>query len=627
MPTANDPLSWIEWSRLAVALAGGFFLSGLLAFRALPSPVPLATSCVGSLLLLFGGSLFLHATGLRITFPALACLLTIGAFLGLLLARATKPKSPPVRPASVQKSGSLRDLWWLAPLAPAVASVLIYCAVDPLSGWDNSFRWDYLAHLFQEQGSFAHYPPVDAEDFLHYPWSDGIPPLIPLLNLWLYFATGSSQGGLILGRVVVELGLTLLLVWRVASLLHGRRGGGFAVAALATSALFLWSVMTMQETGMTGVLLLVLAALHLDYIRSPRPATAIWLGLTAGTAALVRDYHLLYVAVVPGLLALAGASWRIHGLALSAAAGVAAPWYIRNAWLTGNPLFSHDLGGLLPGNSFNADYMRLVREDWSLLSHFGSLPALGIVALAGAGLLVALALPGLRPRKDPRMQGLALILLAATTLPILALGSTGGGWVYGLRVFGPALPLCAVAAGWWGEKISPRFSLLAGLVLLAPAIDASRRAWTFVQLPALAPWPVDFNAYRALRKHRADSSLPGLYAVLAKEAAGRVVVVDHPGHWVAGRQAGVRMTMLFSPALTPLTEGDAATSLDEDLNTLRGSGVRFVLFVTDATGKSLYRLDRLPGPARLLARPPTFKLPSVLIYDLDLPPGPAPDSP
>jgi hypothetical protein len=598
---------WLNWLLLPPALVFGYFVSGRLMFFRVPSPLPWATAFAGSFLALFGLVLGYDATGVPINLPTLA-----GGLAGLSLVGWLAAGRPRLRldlaagfpPANLRRT----DLWWLLPLAAVLASVVVRAVVDPLAGWDNYFRWNHLAFLIAEQGSLAHYPPVNAADFRVYPWCDGIPPGGPILNLWIYLAAGSTAGVLVAGRIAVELALTAALTLRLGHRANGRRGVLVAGVAFVGCSLFAWSVGQAQESGLTCVFVLLLANLVADHRARPARATALWIGLSAGALALCRDYNLLFIPVAILLTATVRAP-RSHLFAAIAGALVAAPWYLRNSLLTGNPLFAHDLGGLLPTNPLHAEVMFLIRRHWSLFEHPEVFPFILKVLAIGLGAGAALALPGLgrAARRAPE-----LMLLAATVVALwlLAIPSTAGGWLYSLRILAPLGPLLAALAA--HGPFDGRRTMIAGL-FLAPclAADTVRRSWFFGDAPATPALPYDWSFFTPA--NNPENHDPEGLAVLIRAAAGEGIVIDRPEHVVSVRRRGGQAIAIFSPDLRALTRdtGPLAASVAE----LRERRIRFVV-MTKTSEFNTFAGTTHPALRRLWILPPTADLGAARVYDL-----------
>jgi hypothetical protein len=300
------------------------------------------------------------------------------------------------------------DWLWLA--AVGLLVVVLRAVVDPLSGYDNGFRWDYLARAMLAYGRLDFYPPVMAGDFDIYPWCDGIPPLISSLNFWIYFFTGSNAPALTATRVGAEAMLVFCVVARLARELWGENGGTGAVAAAASSALLLWAIAMGQETGLTTLTLTVMLYLLLIRRRTEAGSAVFWAGVAAGCGTLSREYGLAFLLFGGGVL-LAGRDIRGTGWFVATAGIIAVPWYLRNWVVTGNPLFPHTLDGLFPTNLRYAEIMHSISAYWKLganHSHPAVLAQL-LAVLAGGVLLVGAAGAGLAGRK-------ALPVVSAITL-------------------------------------------------------------------------------------------------------------------------------------------------------------------------------------------------------------------
>lgn len=627
-----DPLApALAWLLLGPAAAAGFWLSGHLACRALPSPRRILTDVLASLLLLFFAVLALDVASIPITRSSLLAALAVPALFGLLLARRRGltpillPKQAPGASRSAQWPRFLiYESWWIIPASLAAASVLARGVIDPLAGLDNVWRWNHLALVLHDTGSLAAYPPVTAGDFLVYPWCDGIPPVVSVSNLWIYLAAGSTHGGLIVARLALELILTGALVWQIARELWGPRGARFAILALSGSSLFLNSISIGQETGLSGLALLTMLALALDYQRAPAQGTAVWLGLAAAFGALCRDYNLLFLPLSLAMLLLLRARHR-HVLAALAAMSLAVlPWYARNALLTGNPLFAHDLGGLLPTNPLHAFFMAETRTLFLPANTPGlARDLVGFLAI-GAGGLVLLALPALL-HPGRRLALLLGPLAAVTLLWWVALPSTAGGAIYATRVLGPGLPLLAILAGAWAARPTWIFvPLVAGLWL--QTADAARRQWMLPYEPFAAAWPYDFSLWR--QKDRIDARwarLP-LWKALRSSAGKEIILVDHPLSFVIGARHGLALSPIFSPAARAFHEATPTTSRHDLISRLRADGVRFVVLSPDGMIRRAVS-GQHPGLGLLLAAPPVGHHDGLVIYDLLISPPPTNASP
>lgn len=609
-PDASAP--FFSWLLLGPIIGFGFFFTGYLTFRGLASPLPWLTAFIGSLLLLFFAVLALDLTGVPISMGSLGGILIIVGLASWWLG-GKKPLS--TSSATGRKPRLVwREIWWALPVGLATGSVLLRGLIQPLAGFDNFFRWDYLALVLQAQGSLAHYPPVTAADFRVYPWCDGIPPTIPLANLWIYLGAHSTYGGLIVGRLLVELGLTFALVWHLARSLWGGIGARVAVLVLSSCTIFLWSISMEQETGFSGISLLGIAALCFAYHRTPALHTAIWAGLTAAFGALTRDYNLLFIPVTGLALGLAGASRRHLLAALTTAAGAVGPWYLRNWIITGNPLFPHALGGLWPTNPVHHDLILEVQNYWSLWSSHVNYRTLWQGLGVGIGMLGLIALPGLRV--SPARSGIiGLLLVVNVGLWLASLSSTAGGWIYAMRVLGAGAPLLAVAAGWWGPRLRGRMCWWFALGLLPFCADAARRSWVFVWAPFTPAWPYTWASWSDVNHYVKVSRRSPAWPALSNTAAGGHIIVDSPNYFVLGRRAGGIMVPLFSPEAALLTTQSPPTDLIGTVRALQQQGVRYVILTDDKRHNRKF-LHAMPNLHQLLLTPPTYEIEGMSIYDL-----------
>ncbi len=137
------------------------------------------------------------------------------------------------------------------------------------------------------------------------------------------------------------LGATVLFVW-------GRRCGSMRIGWLAAT---LWlgnpMVLWLGSTAYIdiGLCLFATGATYAFWVWWCDRKSTGWLclaGVLSGLAAGTKYLGLFFVVILP-IVAVCGSKrhnrWRNGALVLLSAALVAAPWYIRNAWHTGDPLF------------------------------------------------------------------------------------------------------------------------------------------------------------------------------------------------------------------------------------------------------------------------------------------------
>ena len=509
-----------------------------------------------------------------------------------------------------------RDTDWLWLLAAGIglASVAVRAVLEPLSGWDNLFRWDFLARQMLRLGTLSFYPPMTADDFLRYGWCDGIPPLVPILNFWSYLSAGQAAAVVTAPLVVSEAALLFYAVGRLAGGLWGGSAAWPARAVLATSALLLWGVAMGQETGLTALTLVAMFVFLDEYRHSGDPADLFWAGLAAGAGALSREYGLVWPVL--GLIALAGqgglrTGWRVFS---ATAVAVAAPWYLRNWYLTGNPLFSHDLAGLFPVNAVHAEYARFTARHFGIRVNLELIPALLLMLVTCAGLLGGLAVWGVwqkRRSAAPLTVGIAV----AGVLWLWSVGQTSGGWYYSTRVLTPALALAAVLAGAALGRLTGRLRRIAACGLLLFAGDAAFRALYLPNDPTpSAPVLVSGQWREYGRILAARSALPWWDGLVARAGASGIVV-DHPANFALLAGRGARVIPLMSPQVAFLF--DDRLSFTEALARCRQAGVRFFILPNIVLNTETL-VPQHPFFRELCGRhEPAFVFQGMHVYDLD----------
>ena len=575
---------WINLLVFWPLLASGLLLPGYLLGRIVRSSAPWLSAFLGSAALLFYLVLALDAC--RVPLGPTSLAISLAALNGLLFLLARKSPvtaalvptpaasraEPPPCPGRSFPQGSA---WlWLLAAGIGLASVAVRAVLDPLSGWDNIFRWDFLARQMLRLGTLSFYPPMTADDFLHYGWCDGIPPLVPILNVWSYLSAGQAAAVVTAPLVVGETALLFYGVGRLAGGLWGEPAAWPARAALATSSLLLWGVAMGQETGLTA-LSLVATFVFLDaYRRSGNRADLGWAGLAAGAGALSREYGLAWPVL--GLIALAWQGglrpgWKIF---CAATVAVAAPWYLRNWYLTGNPLFSHDLAGLFPINAVHAEYARFTVRHYGISANLALIPDLLLMLAACAGLLAGLAAWGAWQKRKPVVP-LAGGIAVAIVLWLWSVGQTSGGWYYSTRVLTPALALAAVLAGAALGRLTGWAGRIAAGVLLLFAGDAAIRALHLPNDPTPSAQVLFSSQWRQFGRILATRSTLPWWDGLVARAGGDGIVVDHPANFALLAGRGARVIPLMSPQVAFLF--DDRLPFAEALARCRQAGVRFFI--------------------------------------------------
>jgi hypothetical protein len=479
----------------------------------------LLASVLASFAILFSSALILQLAG--VPFSGFAWM---GVLTGLALAAALVPGRPPVTPKPPPDAG--------APEGPAVYPLVIAvgiaavtiayrAALQPLTGPDTIFRWDFLARQILGSHGMGFYPPVSDADFGRYMWPDGIPPLLSLLYAWSYLGFGSTAAAATAPVVILVASLGYVLVGMLAWRISGRRAATWAVAVLAGSALFTWSISMGQETGLT-----TLGTLAFAWALGNGESEMDWrlAGLAAGVAALSRDYGL----AVP-VLGVAYMAWRrrpvreLVGFGALVAA-IAAPWYARNWVRTGNPLYNLEVLGLFPTNETHAglmrSYVRTLGFGGNMVERLHEMAPL--LWPLGCGLLLAsLAAFRVRAAWPVSLRWLSALWL---TLWLWSVGYTAGGLGYSLRVLDPLLAMLACAGGVALSKAPRTWGLALSVILLAFAGEASLRALLMMRMPLSIPpgsWTSVGRAFSARRGDATDdraAAIVGSHAVFVDDA-------------------------------------------------------------------------------------------------------------
>lgn len=423
---------------LPVLLPLGLFLPGFFLARALRLRLAWAAALPLSLVVLFHCVFWPGVFHVPVTlWSALVGLVTATGAAWWLSTRVAPEKTTPA-----PRLDRL-DFALLTGAAIVSAVLLARTAVSPLTGPDTPFRWDFLARQILAQRSFSFYPPLTPADFRLYFYPDGIPPLIPFANWWIY-AAGRYLPALTSIFVAAQFVSTLALVYGIAAALWSRRAGILAAAVLAACPLYFNAVAIGQETGLTA---LSLAAMLFCLVSGRTPdglRASIAGGLMAALCALSREYG--WAAVAVGIAVLLWQRNPVkHAAIFSAVAiAVAAPWYVRNWIVAGNPFYSLRFLGFAvnPVHDAILQYYRntLGPEEWkpaALITLVGTL-------LFMAPLQIFAGIPGAaRFRKHGYFAFAAVVFIA---IWVQSTGYTSGGLGYSLRVLSPVWAVLSIAA-------------------------------------------------------------------------------------------------------------------------------------------------------------------------------------
>jgi hypothetical protein len=473
--------------------------------------------------------------------------------------------TPPARPRTDWRE------WWLAwPVLPMLGIAVWRAVTQPLPGVDADFRWDHLARLVVQAGHMDFYPPVSTEGFAHYFWADGIAPLVSGLYIWTYLVAGSTAKIWTVVPVLLQIAGMVALVHALARLWHAEaRAGWFACGLAGGTMLLQFSVNLGQETGLTALGVGGLALYLMHWQRSRETHLLVPAAVCAGLAACAREYGALFLLAGIVWVGVTGRRWRSLALFTGVAAVGPLLWHLRVWYLTGNPLYAHDVAGLFPVNPVFHSWMQGYVESYGKVfatadgwKEIGRLLVLSALP-AGFGLVAGL----LVWRRQAGSVGWSVLAVLGVVAWVASVPFTAGGLFYSMRVLSPVLVLgCA----WGGAVLArwvPQKRNVAGLLLALGlfGLDAALRALTIPVNPYATPvreWP---QAGYRLQLDFARENEPFL-AMAADRVTGRVLSESAGAQHLFQRQ-GKTVSPLWSPEVrflfTPDFQGEAADRLRE----------------------------------------------------------------
>lgn len=598
---------------MPVSLSLAFSLFGAAAFiapgwwiaRRLGWPHPLISGAALAMAGWFHLVVASDLAGLPITRKTLLPAWLLLTLAGAVAAHRRAPRAPAVHATRFPRAWNRENLPWAIAGLIAAVSLATHAVVDPLSGWDNDFRWNRIAEAAFTRGSLDFYPPVDAAAFEIMAWCDGMPPLPSLLNLWCYLLAGDTAWILTSGRLIGEAFLLLATVGALARRWGGDRAFWPAIGVWSMSAMGLWSVMIGQETGLTAFALAAMLLLLPDRetTTTETSSRAIAAGVAAAVAALSREYGLAFGAL--GFVALV---WQRQPRGvlvryLIAWGALSVTWYARNVALTGNPFYPVSPGGMLPTSAAYAVNAAAIGDYWSWSGSQFPYARLAVIALVTTGAVVLSGAAALgRHHRLPGVGFAGVTLLAVLGLWVWSVPQTAGGVTYSLRVLGPALAVLAALGGLGWSLVGGSLSRLAAVVAILLAADAAKRAWVLPVQPTLSPLAHTAETWRHNRGWELSMRSDPVWSDLHRRHPEAFFLVDSPASHVSLRLVGARVAMWFSPAADPLF--DASIPPAETARLLRAAGFTHVMLsVTDPIANAVYSQSPYLRHLRTEARP------------------------
>jgi len=525
-----------------VFLLLGLFLPGFFIAKCLRHQSWWASALPLSLLVLFHNIFWLAVFHVSITlWTVLPGLVAVSAVAAWLQRRdSSPPEKHPAGPRSVQDMALILSSGFVG------VALFVHSAVSPLMGGDMSFRWDFLAQRLLALGRLDFYPPLTAPDFRTYFFVDGIPPMVSFTYWLLYASAGRYMPSLISIFVAAQFACTLVFTYGAASVLFSRRAGILAAATLAASGLYFRSVVLGQETGLTALAIAATVYFIVSARESSDVRAMVSAGLAAALCALSREYG--WIAVIAGVVALL---WRrqprkqIFIFCITATAA-AAPWYVRNWILSGNPFYSLRFGSF----TVNEIHDRILHyydaslaiQHWTINEWVNVLSVLVLLAT----FQVLAGIPGgfRRFRAHGYLIVIAFLLIAVW---IQSVGFTSGGAEGSMRVLSPALVMLSITGAGLLEPLTRRarwYTPMAAAII----------AWQFF---TAAQGAVSPNSLASLRPSRwLESAFPRVPPPAEFQVQDKLVQLLPPGYRVLSDSAylhaalidkGIEVVPVWSP--------------------------------------------------------------------------------
>ncbi len=549
------------WGGLLIA--AGLLLPGAGWALTARWPLPWFAAGVLSVLAIFLGVVAFACLGFPITLATLATWLGVVAAGGFMCWWRRKP---PATETETKVSG-----WWIAlPVLPMLLVAAWRAVTQPLPGVDVDFRWHHLAHLIVETGRLDFYPAATAEAFAQYFWADGIAPLVSGVYVWTYLAAGGMAKVWTAIPVLLQfLGLLVIVHSLSRQWWPEVRAGWFACALSGGTMLLQFAFNLGQETGFTALGVGGVVFYLQNWGQRGGWSLLIPAALAAALVACAREYGAVFILAGAAWIAVQRRGWRAPVLFAGIAGFLPLVWHLRVWYLTGNPLYAHDVAGLFPVNPVFHAWMQGYAETygrvffqaggWKEIGRLfviSTLPAIGGLAV---GCFIWRRAPG---------AGLWLLMaVLAAAVWLLSVPFTAGGLFYSMRVLSPILLLgCA----WGGAALArwvPRRRHLAGVLLGLGlfGVDAGLRALTIPLNPYATAWRDWPDAgYRWQADFARENEL--FAAAAANRAAGRVLS-ESAGMQHHFQRRGKTLSPLWSPEVQFLFSSDfkgvAATRLQE----------------------------------------------------------------
>ncbi|HCE44116.1 MAG TPA: hypothetical protein DET40_11255 [Lentisphaeria bacterium] len=592
----------------------GFFLPGFLLNRIINRDNDFASAYIVSTVILFHAIFWTGVCGFKTSLVSIGIILILTnlSLFCYCLAKGIDFKTSAPTHFSLTRTEKLA-------LIPVLLSVLLIFLKSSLfhTPGDQIFRWYFLAFRILETGSFSFYPPLTADDYNLYFYTDSFPPIASFSYFWLYSLFGKAENVLVCIPVTIQFILILVFGYRLStSLFNSKRTGIFSILLMGSSALLFYSVMLSQETGITA--LSVTALVYFLVRRNPcTNGDAMMAAFAASLGALSREYGGIFI--VCGIIVI---TWRRIPLRilfyfLLYCAIFTIPWYIRTLILTGNPFYSNQVFGLLAVNPVHTGILDGYREALGLKRYL----AWDIVLPLATGISLVLGIPFFTGLISTFMQikKLGFFLLITALMFILwmySLQIVPGGLYHSMRILSPVIAILAICGSYFLDYVSmerPKLRLALLCILSCMCL------LTLIQniVAPFNPLTLKFKEWPMAAGIVPESaSIPELDMIQAIPEGSKILSDNAHLHAILalnGREnRNIRVIPVWSPEVQFLFEKEM--SFDEGVSRLKKCGINYVFLMHNDNLNMIYLrkfqfFQKLQSSSKPLVDGTLFELP------------------
>lgn len=555
----------------------GFFLPGFLLNRIINRDNDYGTAYIVSTVILFQVIFWTGISGFKISLVSVGIILTLinMTLYCLCIFKGIEFKTSASLTPPMTKIEKLL-------LFPVFLSVLLIFFKSSIlnSVGDQIFRWYFLAARILETGSFSYYPPMSADDYNLYFFTDSFPPIVSFSYFWLYSLFGKVENVLVCIPVTLQYILILVFGYRLSMALpDSKRNGIFSILLMGSSTLLFYSVTIAQETGITA--LSMVALVYFLVRKNPcSNGDALMAAFAASLGALSREYGGIFIICGTIVILWKRTPVRILFYYLFFCAVLTVPWYLRTIIITGNPFYSNPVGGLFAINPVHKGIIDGYKEAIGLKSYM-NMDALKHLLL---GLSFALGLPffiGIFSILR-HIRHLGFFLVIAVLMFSLWIYSIWipGGLFHSMRILSPAIAILAVCGGYYLGCISkerPKVHLSLLCILSFLCLLAFLQNTVVPSNPLnlkLKDWPLATGIVQDIEAYQAPidliQPLPDDSKILSDNAPFHAILA------LNGKEnRNIRVIPVWSPEVRFLFE--KGMTFEEGRARLKKGGINYVL--------------------------------------------------